>query len=263
MEALAIRGLSGSAAKLFLFIVAAYDGDSLFEVSMEELVSVTGMKEDTIRMARRELADRKLVAFSSSYGGRGFKTAYKLRPPAGDLLGKLIPKKGDSKGSSSPLLKDASFKTAKRDNEKKEDKEVSNKKQKTRREHDVPSISPAEELLLCQEACRILGAPFYPSSSFIYLARRSMRARIREGFSRDDLIAACRYAAKQWENGNRWMQLKNMIYVWSRGFVPLLTSKGEAGGGGRKAPVFRQGRELEEWKQQLRESMEGGSKEDP
>ncbi len=257
-----MRGLSGSAAKLFLFIVAAYDGDSLFEVSMEELVSVTGMKEDTIRMARNELADRKLVAFSSSYGGRGFKTKYKLLLRTGGLLGKLLPQKGGSKGEGSSLFEGSSFKASKSKEKKKEDSNK-NTEQKKSRGLDVPSLSPDEELFLYKEACQILEAPFYPNSRFAYLAKRSMRARIKEGFSKEDLISACRHAARQWENGNRWSGLKNLIYIWSRGFQPLLATKGEAGSPSRKAPVFRQGKELEQWKQQLRESLEGGSKEDP
>ena len=254
----AIRCLSGSGAKLLLLLLAECGEAGQHEASMEELVSATGMKEETIRVARRELEDLELVAIASGHGGRGSKTIYKLPLPVGESLGKLLLQKGTSERGGSSLFKDNSLKPGKRNETKKEDKD-SNKKRKEKKkdELDTPILSPPDELLLYEKACKILGAPFYPNSSFAHLAKKAMKARLREGFSTEDLIAACRYAAKEWDNGNRWSGLKNLIYIWSKGFQPLLATKGEAGIKTRgKAPVFREGEDLEKYKEEIRRREE-------
>ena len=70
--------ISGSATKLFFFLVAESDRDRHLRASMTELMRATGMSEDTLRAARAELADLKLLSFKSPSGGRGHRTSYKL-----------------------------------------------------------------------------------------------------------------------------------------------------------------------------------------
>ncbi len=70
--------MSGSATKLFLFLLAESGKDRHLRASMTELIRATGMSEDTLRAARAELADLKLLSFKSPIGGRGHRTSYKL-----------------------------------------------------------------------------------------------------------------------------------------------------------------------------------------
>lgn len=70
--------ISGSAMKLFFFLVGESDRDCHFRASMTELMRATGMSEKTLRAARAELSSLKLLSFKSPLGGRGHRTSYKL-----------------------------------------------------------------------------------------------------------------------------------------------------------------------------------------
>ena len=120
---------------------------------------------------------------------------------------------------------------------------------------DCPKISSAEELTILDQATKILGVTCGQNSAYGTRVRRSMRARIKEGFKTTDLIVACRCADKMWQAGERWIKLRDLLWVWTRGFEILLATKGEAGRPTKKAPVFRSGKDREEWEKQIRHSL--------
>ena len=99
------------------------------------------------------------------------------------------------------------------------------------RQQSASLLTPDEEVLLLKDASKILGVTvgIGGSSDFGRRVRMAARSRIREGYTREHLLDACRYAAKNWSNGVRFSGFKNLMLVWSRYFEEILATKGEAG----------------------------------
>lgn len=106
-------------------------------------------------------------------------------------------------------------------------------------------IGKLEAYNLLREACRILGAKYFPPSSTI--TQRQLRVlyrRLREGATADDLLAACREAKRAYESGQkRFLQLRNLLYVWGTGLPALLGAAGLA----EEKPQENQGDMAAEW----------------
>lgn len=107
------------------------------------------------------------------------------------------------------------------------------------------TLSSGEWILLYEKACRLIGRPFMPRSLGAEKAKRSATSRIREGFSRAQLIEAVGYAAEIWE-GDRWSQWKNLVYIWGSNLDTILSTRGEVGKRAVSDARFTKGEERRE-----------------
>ena len=259
--------ISGSGAKMYAALQMLATQDGVVEASLDELAEQTGLTERTIRTVRLELFEKRLVNFGQTPAGfnpgRGYRTIYQLWTPAvpaelgkpSSAAGKKPSSKPSSRKNFPPYI---TFIENIHTNPIDTKKEIYKKNIKEKRMEGGNVLSPGQELVLLTRSAGIIGVPIKPRSANMDRIKASMRARLKEGYTEEDLVNACHYAAKEWNSGVHYRQLKDMGYVWSRGFESLLATKGEAGiKVGRKAPVFRQDEELEAWKDQIRRRTEG------
>ena len=254
--------VSGSAAKLYAALHLKLDQAGVTEASLDELAEQTGLTERTIRTVRVELFEKKLVNFGQTPAGhnpgRGYLTIYQLWTPAGDKNPSLGAGKKPSStagiGKNFPpyisYIENIPIKPT-------DTKRDSNKNRKKKGVEGGNILSPGEELVLLTRAAGIIGVPIKARSANMDRIKSSMRTRLKEGYTEQELVDACHYAAKEWDGGVHFRQLKDLGYVWSRGFESLLATKGESGiKTGRKAPVFREGEEMDAFKEQVRRRTE-------
>lgn len=57
---------------------------------------------------------------------------------------------------------------------------------------------------------------------------RSMKHRIHDGYSCDDLLAVARYASERRQSGDRFPQLRNMLFLWGQNMPWLLACSHDA-----------------------------------
>jgi len=256
-----LTGLSGSAFKIYAILTSNANADGLIEFSLDEIAEMSGLTERTVRTARAELFEKKLTIWGQVLSedhtpGRGYRSRYKvtsfsiIQQEAGHdgKAGKR--KKFPPSESPSYTLSFITSKAGKKREIQKGEK-ISDKKA----EAEYPRLNLAEELQVLDQATGIIGMKCNPNSLFGGRVRASMRARIKEGFTKNDLIVACRYADLTWKNGDHWIKLRDLSWIWARGFEVLLATKGEGGQKGKKAPVFRSGKEREDWEKQIRRSL--------
>lgn len=256
-----LTGLSGSAFKIYAILTSNANAEGLIEFSLDEIAEKSGLTERTVRTARAELFEKKLTVWGQVLSedhapGRGYRSRYKvtslsvIQQEAGhdDKAGKRknVPPSESPSYTLSFITSKAGKKGERRKGEKISDKKA---------EEDHPKLSLAEELLTLDQGSKILGVTCGANSQFGTRVRRTMRARIKEGFTTKDLLVACHYADKTWQNGDHWIKLRDLSWVWARGFETLLGTKGEGGKTGKQAPVFRSGKDREEWEKQLRRSL--------
>lgn len=276
--------VSGSGHKLYQALHLLSDNNGITEASLDELAEKTGLTGRTIQTVRLELYNLKLVIFgqttAGNTAGRGYRTIYQMwttaietaveKSTGGTLSGrsgKAVPQdvaKTGSKGGknkqegknfhlSSPYTE---YITNTLRDSNKEIIDKHKKKKVSEGGKDIPS--PGEELVLLERAAGIIGAVIkLQRSANTTRIKASLRARLREGFTQEDLINACHYAAKEWNSGVHIRQLKDLGYIWSRGFESLLATKGEAGFKTKgKAPVFREGEDLEKYREEIKRREE-------
>lgn len=254
--------ISGSALKIYSVLTSNADAEGAVEFSLDEIAERTGLTERTVRTARAELFEKKLTIWGQVLSedhtpGRGYRSNYKVNSLS-TVQAKAVQDGNAVERKNFPPSKSPSYtlpfitsKAVQRREIKKGEK-ISDKKA----DKSCPKLSLAEELLTLDEATKIIGMKCNPNSLFGGRVRSSLRARIKEGFSKNDLIVACRYAEKTWQNGDRWIKLRDLSWIWARGFEVLLATKGEAGSRpSKKAPVFRSGAERDEWEKQIRRSL--------
>lgn len=281
--------VSGSGHKLYQALHLLIDSNGVVEASLDELAEKTGLTARTIQTVRLELYNLKLLVFgqttAGSTAGRGYRTIYQMWTTAietavektmGSSLsgrsGRAVPQhvaKTSSKGGKDfhkggknfvpqknlpPFFTYIDISNTPSDSKK----EIIKKDKKKSQDEETPALpSPGEELVLLERAAGIIGVIIKQKSANVLRIKSSLRARLKEGYSQDDLVNVCHYAAKEWNSGVHFRQLKDLTYIWTRGFESLLATKGESGIKTKgKAPVFREGEELEKWKEEIRRREE-------
>lgn len=235
--------------------------DGFCVIGSHELADQLGISEKGVRIARAILYNNGKIDFGSqiSQPGRGIKNWYKLL--SSTQAGRATPQKVLEK-KSLPVSsgKQTGKKVVARISENSKDPNVTiytnTKGRKRKDSSDERALTLADELIILELAGRIIGRKIVVRSAFGRRARKYMRARVKEGFTRDELVQACRYAAKEWDNGNRWRGLKDISYIWGMGFQPILACKGEAGRYDKRQPEFAKGEDRERWLEQVRQRTE-------
>ncbi len=81
-----------------------------------------------------------------------------------------------------------------------------------------------------------------------------MRKRLAEGYTPDDLLAVADYARSQWDAGQRFSGLKDLLWMWGLKFPAHLAAARSAG----DAPnhlVYRTGKDMVDWQEGVDEML--------
>lgn len=95
---------------------------------------------------------------------------------------------------------------------------------------DVPGLTTLDAVTLYNEALHILNGRRYGATSRLgRITLRAMYARLKEGFSRDELLWACRGAVmlrrdKTDPGPGDFQGFWSLLYVWARGFEGMMTT---------------------------------------
>jgi|SRR3990167_4852638 len=107
--------------------------------------------------------------------------------------------------------------------------------------HDLGRDSTADVIGLVVTGLRIVGPSSATLTSRYGLAIRSaVSARVREGFTKNDLLAVLEWAKKKRAGGDRFAPLSNLLYLWGK----LLPAHLAAAAADEQAPdalTFRHG----------------------
>ena len=249
-------------ANRLLAILKQKAKDGFCIIGSEELADHLGVSEKGVRVARAILYNNGKIDFGTqiSQPGRGIKNWYKLLTPP--QAGRVSPQKVlDSTPFPLSSRKQTGKKVVARISESHKDPRVTiytkPKGRKREDSSDAKALTSADELIILELAGRLIGRKVIVRSAFGRRVRKSMRARIKEGHTRDDLIQACRYASKEWDNGNHWRGLRDITYIWGMGFHPILATKGEAGRYDKRQPEFVKGEDRDKWLEDIKRRTEG------
>lgn len=211
-------------------------------IGSHELADELGVSEKGVRVARAILYNNKKIDFGTqiSQPGRGIKNWYKVLT--------LSSQKQTGEKVVAPISQ----------NQKDPNVTIYTKPKGRKRKDssDERALTSADELIILELAGRLIGRKVIFRSAFGRRVRKYMRARIKEGNTRDDLVQACRYASKEWDNGNHWRGLRDLSYVWGMGFHPILATKGEAGRFDKRQPEFAKGETREKWLEDIKRRTE-------
>lgn len=218
-------------------------------IGSHELADQLGISEKGVRVARAILYNSRKIDFGTqiSQPGRGIKNWYRV----------LTPQKGVDTRTTHPrnINPNIYIYSSKRE-ESKSSRVKDSKKRKVSDSKSAASLTAADELLTLDLASHILGVKIGFHSAYGRRARKFMRTRVKEGFTKDELVQACRYATREWENGNHWRPLRDILYVWGKGFQPILATKGEAGRYDKRQPEFAKGETREKWLEDIKRRTE-------
>ena len=103
-----------------------------------------------------------------------------------------------------------------------------------------------EEASLLERVCRRLGIHCSATSEYGRRALRIMRKRLAEGHTQEELLRVTEYGRAQWDQGQRFSGLKDLLWLWGVR-LPALLAGAAAAGDTPGHLVHRTGDALTEW----------------
>ena len=124
----------------------------------------------------------------------------------------------------------------------------------TRADARERGLSKMDEVVLLDRARRRLGIVVASGSDYGRRSLTFMRRRIREGYTPAQLLAVTEYARAQWDGGQRFHGLKDLLWLWGTKFPAHLAAAAHT----RDAHgplVHREGGAMAEWQEDVQEML--------
>ena len=222
-----LRQLSSHACKHYMALVALRTKGQPIATTIAELSHQTGLHEGLIRTTRGELVKHGLVEIV----GRSSVRLLTPGKPWVELLGRGdIGGKGIAKNSTSRKVDQVGGLAGGRISPRAAGTNPRATGESSRQQGiNAKALERTQAVELLAWAASRLGLRTHPGTQYGKTCLRLLLRRLKEGSSPEDLKRAVQNAASRREQGDKFIMLHALPWIWGRGFETLLSAKAVGG----------------------------------